>query len=525
MKNKSIFAIAVLCATIVTLFTACDSEVPMFFELSSVNAPTGIASTEKINRYFGQYTDSFAPSSEYGELVPFVGDVLTYSPAESEGGEVIKKPLYGLCTTSGAVVVDPVYDNVFTHKLNGICLYELLIGSDKRELAGTRLLIPSNGSWMMELPAEKRVSTLSGNGLFAVERDKVVKRNRKKVTITYYDFYGLDGNLAFTFDKKLTEAVDTKFTLGNYSDELMNVNVTVTSESVEKDEQGKDVAVINEEKNGYYVDISGKIAFKKLELLKAEPFYDGLAVVVSKDGKYGVLKSDGKYFIEPKFNIINRNEAEGYFACGTDGYFSIVNNNGDEVTKIYCENADVKIIGTEKLIYKKTLKYSGKTEYFSVYPEGAFICKETGQFPDADTGEFGIFTCSYSGVTDVFDTSGESLAQFTDLVKVCGAWGNCAVVEGKSGGVWVVDIANGEKSEQIEGRFVQAHADGKYIVVENNGMFVVYGFEEQSVIIENADYIIQNRGLLCVREKGYVTLYGDKMQVLMRYCCEAEVSR
>lgn len=521
MKNAKVSLLAVFVGVVMLLCSACGEELPPFLELSSVEAPISTASTERINRYNKHYTASFTPSSEYGELAPFVGGVLEYGAAEAE---TVKKPVYGLCTVSGAVVVDPVFDNVITHKLNGITIYEILVGSDKRELAEKRLLIPSNGSWMLEIPVTQRVSNISGNGLFAVERDKTVKRNRKKVTITYYDFYSFDGELAFTFDKKMTEAADKKFSLGGFNDELMNVNVTVITETVEKDEEGKDITVTNEDFYAYFVGLSGKKAFEKLELLKAEPFYDGLAVVQSKDGKYGVLKSDGTFLIEPQYNIINRNENEEMFACGTDDYFAIIKNNGDEITKIFCENANIEIIGTENLVYKKTLKYSGKTEFFTLGSNSAFICKETGQFPDAESGKFGIFTCTYSGVTDVFDKSGDSFAQFTDFGKLCGVWGSLAVVEGKNGGVWTLNIENGEKSDRIDGYFTGI-ANGRYAVVLNNGKYSVYDFSEKVFIAENADFVAESNGVLSAADGGYITLYNPQLSILARYGCETEVPK
>lgn len=528
MNGKITKAAAFLCAFIILFASACkEEEMPPFFALNSVDTPAAVASDEKVNRYNADYTDSFTPSTEYGKLIPFVGDVLIYKSADAENTETVTKPVYGLCTASGAVVVDPVYDNVFVHSLNGITLYEILIGSDSRDLAEKRLLIPDDGSWLTELSKEQRVSEISGNGLFAIECDRQIKQKKKKVIVTFYEFYTFGGEFSFEFDKNLTKAADTKFVLGSYFDELLDVNVTITTETVEKDEDGKDVKVVTEEKYGYYVDLSGKPAFeeKEFEFFKVEPFYNGLAVVVTKDGKYGVLKSDGEYFLEPQFNVINRNSFEGYFACGTDGYFSIIKNDGAEVTKIYCENADIDVLGTEKLIYKKTLKYSGKTEFFTINPEGAFICKETGRFPDANAGKQGIFTCSYSGVTDIFGTDGKSFAQFTDFGKLCGVFGNSIVVEGKSSGVWVVDRQSGHKSERIEGKFVAAHGDGNYIVVKNGDKYSVYSLGEKALTVNNADGAYALGGILSVVADGYVTLYGTKYQVLSRCFSQTEVLR
>ena len=187
-------------------FAACKQEQAPFLQLSEVPAFAVTPTSETVKRYNPDFTSAFAPSEDYGTLIPFVGDIHNYKSIDETDGKQTTAPVYGLCTVSGAIVVDPVYDGVVTHNLKGGVFYELLIGSFEPSLAEKRLLIPSSGSWVMELDSKESVSKTSGDECFIIERRKTVRRNKKRVTITYYDFYSYDSKFLFTFDKKLSES-------------------------------------------------------------------------------------------------------------------------------------------------------------------------------------------------------------------------------------------------------------------------------------------------------------------------------
>ncbi len=512
------------------MLSSCDGKKqPEFLKLSSVPTVTVNPTNETVRRYNKEYTDTFVPSEDYGALVPFVGGMYEYNGVE-EADKKVSLPIYGLCTTNGEIVVDPVYDGVITHNLKGGVLYELLIGSNDASLAEKRLLISSSGRFVKEIDKNCVVSNISGEECFAIERTKKVWRNYKRVTYKYYDFYSYDLQFLFTFDTKLTQAQDKDFSLGDFNDGLMPVNVAVTTETVQKGQDGKDVVKTSVENYGYFVDIKGKQTFKDKEFLKVEEFSDGVAVVCNKEGLYGVIKSDGSYLLEPQYTIINRNIAEGYFALGLKGYFIIADKSGKTISKVSCENAEISVIGTDKIIYKKTFKYSGKTEFLSCVTNGAFVCTETGQFPDSESGEFGLFSCTYSGVTDVFLSDGKSIAQFNDFGYIAGLWGNIAVIINKDGSKSaVLNIENGTKTEWIDARFDnEAFNDGKYVVLKSNAGYLLFNSETNEFEVKSGDIIkvLESDGVsvLCVIEKGYVTLYSSNMNVLMRYRYKTEVA-
>lgn len=524
-RIKRIFAVLILCVMLFTA-SACKDEAVPFLKLSSVPSVTVGASTETVKRFFEHYNDTFATSDEYGQLVPFVGDVLEY---KAEGKDSVKLPVYGLSTLDGRIVVDPVYDNVIKHELLGGTLYELLQGSANPELATTRRLITSDGRFMLELSEKQSVSEISGTECFAIARKGYIWRKRKKVNLIYYDFYNYEFKKLFTFDQKITEGVGTTFTLGNYVDGIAPVNVTITTETVEKDEQGADVTVKTTETYGYFMDKEGKPLFKKLKFLEVEGFCNDVAVVKDEKGLYGVLKADGKYLLKPEYSIINYNQAEGYFALGCEGYFLITDTKGEAIAKAFCENANIEVIGTESIIYKKTLKYSGKTEFFSATTGDAFTCKETGRFPDANSGEHGLFTCTYGSVTDIFGSDGVSVAEVTDFDEIYGVWGDYCVLSGRNGSkTAVVDLKQGTTTEWIDAKFVNAF-DGKYLVLLKEGKYSLYN-------IATGEYELTDNDSMTVAEldgvtrlntvgDGYFTVYGENMSVLMRCRSDSEVAK
>ena len=99
-----------LCAVLLfsSLFVGCkDVEVKTgvegFFGLRET--PEDIMSEktdgELISRLFDEYKTSMTASEEYGELIPFVGKYLTYTPSSPEVESSVTIPVYGFCKTDG----------------------------------------------------------------------------------------------------------------------------------------------------------------------------------------------------------------------------------------------------------------------------------------------------------------------------------------------------------------------------------------------------------------------------------------
>ena len=104
------------------------------------------------DRWYEEYTDHLLPREDYGTLIPYAGQRL------GESWELDSGCLYGLMTTDGDVVVDPVYGEVFrpSYTKDGeIRLHELLVlaqgeaGSQEYDPAEYTIAAP-DGSWVME---------------------------------------------------------------------------------------------------------------------------------------------------------------------------------------------------------------------------------------------------------------------------------------------------------------------------------------------------------------------------------------
>ncbi len=79
--------------------------------------------SENYYRFYEDYVDAFIPSDSYGEVYPFVGDVLDFGAYGGNGF------LYGLCTADGGIVCDPVYRYYTTVTLGDHRFY-IMIDSD-----------------------------------------------------------------------------------------------------------------------------------------------------------------------------------------------------------------------------------------------------------------------------------------------------------------------------------------------------------------------------------------------------------
>ncbi len=79
--------------------------------------------SENYYRFYEDYVDAFIPSDSYGEVYPFVGDVLDFGAYGGNGF------LYGLCTADGGIVCDPVYRYYATVTLGDHRFY-IMVDSD-----------------------------------------------------------------------------------------------------------------------------------------------------------------------------------------------------------------------------------------------------------------------------------------------------------------------------------------------------------------------------------------------------------
>lgn len=441
------------------------------------------------------YTDKLVASKDYGEIMPFLGGYYKYDyvPDNKDKGkdkdadnitatpESVYLPLYGLCTVTGKVIVNPVYTSVEKHMLdNGDYIYELVTGADATaKKSGKHYLASSTGSWVVELSVRSTFEGLSGNDRIIVKRMRV--KNGKEYK--YHDFYNYNGVRMMIFGQDLAEIKDSDYTIGNFTEGLAPVTITT------KGEKGKEDTVIS-----YYVNITGN-RVSNVNYRYCGEFYKGLAIVIDENGKYGVIKPNGEYLFKPEYRIINFNKEKELFTCSNDGYFTVNDITGKEIRTVLCDRGNVEIVNSDKLIYKKTNSATNKSEYFVSESDKPFVCKKTGQFPDENSGNNGVFWCSYSNITEIFDDNGETIVNYTDFGSVETVVGNLAIVtNSKSNAISILNLTSKDKTDWITGSLTgKTLQNGKYVIltekIEGKPLYSVYDIEALKFIKEKCDYI------------------------------------
>ena len=155
------------------------------------------------------------------------------------------------------------------------------------------------------------------------------------------------------------------------------------------------------------------------------------------------------------------------------------------------------------------------------------MCNETGQFPSEDSGRYGIYYSSYSNVTDVFDETGKTLANFTGFGRVEGKLGDIAIISDKTGGKTAfLNVKTGDKTDWKDYAYT-GDVFGTRVILEGADGYLIY----DTAAPDSAEAVTYAAALetaggtyLNVLSSGYVTLYDDAMNVLMKYKYEAEAA-
>ena len=493
-----------------------NTEKPTFFGIvEDVVAPKPEVLGSVQTRFNADYTDELKPSTEYGELLPFVGGYHTYTAVVNEKEKTVSVPVYGLCTLKGSVVVDAVYDAVKQHpKDEGGFVYELIKGSDGTDpLKGTRQIIASDGSWLIKVPKNSSFFRAGGERII-FERTKKVK----KVVYTYHDFYDYKGKRKFTFDTALAENQDVTYDIGLFSEGLAPINICTKEK---KDDTTTEIHT------AYYIDNNGKKLHEGF--IKCEPFRKGYAVVQNEEGLYGVITPKAEWFLEAKYRIVNYNDSVGVFACASQGYFEILDKEKKVVKKIFTEKSNVEVITSDWLIYRKTNPDTGRVEYFYADGDDPFTCTETGQFPDGEAPVDGLYVCVYSGTGTIFNIHGESIISIGDFGALSDRFGNTAVVTNSNGKkTCFITVSTKKRTEWIRYRYMHQSIGDRYLVMQNpdTGLYGLYDVMTSAFVYENCQHIEAFTSgdvtLLSVMRDGTAFVYNKDLTPVLTVASTAQ---
>ncbi len=156
---------------------------------------TAQAAEGPLVRYWGNGPqDTFVPSEEYGELVPYIGKSY-YSYGYPYVGEGASPNIYGLMTRDGHIVVDSIYSYIRFLTYNNTPLpamiafqprkYAVSYGSDAYE--AYHALIATDGSWCIDL-TEYRDCTAADEKTIFLQKDSGV-----------CELYDLNGKMISSF--------------------------------------------------------------------------------------------------------------------------------------------------------------------------------------------------------------------------------------------------------------------------------------------------------------------------------------
>ncbi len=196
-------------------------------------------------------------------VAPFVGGIVASTP--SYGDPIV----YGLMTPDGEIVVEPVYEDWCLFETGDEVFYcmkndDSLFNSETPECLDSTLY-SLDGTKLLTLEHE----------IVYLDKDRIVTSILAEQKAFVYD---RGGNLIF-------ETPDDKYTEGKFSEGLMFV-------------WDSDYAM-------YVVDKNGKTVFEGIQ--PCGEFINGKAVARTKNDiyfEYGVVSSEGKWLIEPKYDLI-----------------------------------------------------------------------------------------------------------------------------------------------------------------------------------------------------------------------------
>lgn len=511
-----IIKLLALCFSAAVFLSSCgepetvpvDTENP-FFELKTM--PEIVFSDEVISvpaRVKENYVTYFSSSSEYGRIVPFISYYGYFEGAKPKKGEAPTGffPFYGFMTAEGKIICDAVYNSVTRFDNgDGRAVYEMCLGTDADTTsAGTRYLVSDTGSWVIKLARGCRLQNVSG-GIVAVERVKTVS---KELSISYIDLYNIDnGRSVGTVDPSIAESPNVTYTLGSFSNGLAPINIE-TFDPESKTSSYK----------ACYIDTQNRHVLDSYSY--CGEFTDGFAVVADDEGKYGVMKPDGKFFIDPQYISITYDSLHKFFICREEGYTSVLDMDKKLVKKIYTESGTVRICDSETLVYEKISNTTDKREFFILSDNSPFICKDTGQMPDPGSGAGGYFWCSYNGSTTVFDSTGSTFVRMKGIGDIIFVTENAIVMTNDDGTKTAVINRNspGDADWTEKSLIGRAGENGRYIILKykqlEKDVYCVFDTVEMTAAIDGKNYIEAFGNMMSsVSDSGYEVYDGTMQKV------------
>ncbi|MGI6028039.1 MAG: WG repeat-containing protein [Candidatus Heteroscillospira sp.] len=258
--------------------------------------------------------DSVTPSEEYGRLLPYIGDGI-------QDGWGWSEYRWGLVTDSGCVVLDPVLSSVLAITDGESCALVLTRAADG-DGHSLQALCAADGSWCTDF-LYSGIYPMQDGGIFLA--DTRYDENGNFIgDIDNACIMDYEGNVVCNLSELRPEA-----DLGDWRN----------SAAFQYDfmSQSCGYARVNlPDGRCVFMDINGKV-LRSDEFdgycASAAPFNRGLACVMSSEGLWGLIDTNGKWVAQPQYrNLMDINGAIN--AWTTDGRTLLLNDKGEEVLDV-----------------------------------------------------------------------------------------------------------------------------------------------------------------------------------------------
>ncbi len=434
------------------------------------------------------------PQNESANLVPY----LSGYKYDEENGYWTEK-YYGLMTSDGETVIEPVYDQYRIFELNGKKYYCMQISADEwLPICSKSLLISADGNFRLEL--EDNILAISENRIICVQHDE---------PFTVYDY---NGNKIFSGNEN--QSVDTN---GNGFYNGLLVVFDFFSE------------------NGYttVVDENGKLVLDKLDY--CGPFITGKAVAsYNRDEGYGIITPDSEWLLEPVYDEIETVDGRYFIAIDFDREY-IYDSDLKLLRERECgwsveeQNYFFEVDG--KLIRHYSHMDSPDEYYRDAFTDEIISCGDVYATNYSD--EFGFFYGIDSGRLCIFDINGKLINEYNGAERLSESDGAYAAATTSGAEVWFNAYTNENiislTSAENEWKYVTTAGDCGIAAIAEledkmdgrmDGPHHLYDYKNREYIFRDCEYCEINEFdgevYITVVYKDRVETYNADLKLLIK---------
>ena len=244
------------------------------------------------NRRYPEFRDYLVPGENYGQLIPYAGSFKPFHYVNYETGQWMSETMsiakYGLMTTTGQIVLDPVFDWYdITELENGEYIIQLYESGETDYTTERMLFCNADGSWVMEADTQLSFDFSAWNeGLIIATDYRNVNYDIPNGGPAVY-FYDTQGNILFHFTNCSVNHAsgfhDGYLMIQFYTDHAQN------------------------EYESYFLDAKGNLSFRQVH--PGDVFLEGLAPAMqAQTGLWGIFTAQGTWLIQPTYDRVYREE-------------------------------------------------------------------------------------------------------------------------------------------------------------------------------------------------------------------------